>query len=83
MSLGQGDLALGHVRTYSVQTLSQELEAAGYQVVRKEGIFLKPLTTAQLQSLDLSQKIISGMCEVAIDYPELSAALLFEAKVDP
>lgn len=82
MSLGQGDLALGHERTYSVQTLSQELEAAGYQVVRKEGIFLKPLTTAQLRSLNLSPKIISGMCEVAVDYPELSAALLFEAKVD-
>jgi len=82
MSLGQGDLALGHARTYSVQRLNQELEAAGFQVARKEGVFLKPLTTAQLQLLTLSPEIISGMCEVAIDYPELSAALLFEAKVD-
>lgn len=81
MSLGQGDLALGHVRTYSVKTLMQELDAAGYQVERKEGIFLKSLTTGQLRSLDLSQPIISGMCEVAIDYPELSAALLFEATI--
>lgn len=79
MSLGPGDLALGHQRMYSVPTLSQELEMAGYRVVRKEGIFLKPLMTAQLQSLALSPEIISGMCKVAIDYPELSAALLFEA----
>jgi 2-polyprenyl-3-methyl-5-hydroxy-6-metoxy-1,4-benzoquinol methylase len=80
MRLGPGDLALGHVRMYSVRTLTEELEATGYQVTRKEGIFLKPLMTAQLQSLALSSEIISGMCEVAINYPELSAALLFEAK---
>lgn len=81
MSLGKGDLQLGHERTYSVSTLSAELEAVGYTVVRKEGIFLKPFTTEQLVSLNLSKEIISGLCDVAIDYPELSAALLFEVSV--
>lgn len=82
MALGRGDLELGHERLYSVDSLSDELEQAGYRIERKEGIFLKPLMTAQLQSLQLDQKIIQAMCEVGIDYPELSCALLFEAKVE-
>jgi trans-aconitate methyltransferase len=82
MAVGRGDMELGHERLYSVDTLSNELKQAGYSVVRKEGIFLKPLTTAQLQSLHLEQNIIQAMCEVGIVYPELSCALLFEAKVD-
>ena len=79
MELGKGDLDLGHRRVYSVETLSNDIERAGYRVERKEGIFLKPLTTEQLRSLSLDPKILQGMCEVGIDFPELSCALLFEA----
>ncbi len=81
MKLGRCDLELGHQRQYSLDTLSAELQRADYRVVRKEGIFLKPLTTSQLQSLQLDEKIIQAMCTVGIDYPELSCALLFEAEV--
>lgn len=81
MKLGQGDLELGHERLYSVKSLSDDLEKTGYQVIRREGIFLKPFTSAQLQSLHLDQKIIEALCEAGIAYPELSCALLFEAKV--
>lgn len=83
MALGAGDLQLGHERLYSVDGLSAELDNAGYSIVRKEGIFLKPLTTDQLQSLQLGKNIIQAMCEVGVDYPELSCALLFEARADP
>ncbi|HEY8607335.1 MAG TPA: class I SAM-dependent methyltransferase [Noviherbaspirillum sp.] len=79
MNLGRGDLELGHRRQYSVSSLASEIENAGLSIVRKEGIFLKPLMTAQLESLQLSPAIVKGMCEVGIDYPELSCALLFEA----
>lgn len=81
MELGKGDLELGHRRLYSVASLSREMESAGFCVMRKEGIFLKVLTTAQLQSLQLEKNILHSLCEVGIDYPELSCALLFEAKV--
>lgn len=81
MALGTGDLELGHQRQYSQATLTDELQRAAYRVVRKEGIFLKPLTTSQLQSLQLDEKIIQAMCTMGIDYPELSCALLFEAEV--
>ena len=81
-NLGKGDLSLGHKRLYSVETLTQEMEGCGYRILSKEGIFLKPLTTGQLKSLDLSQKVLDGMCRVGMEYPELSAALLFEASID-
>ncbi|WP_291993479.1 class I SAM-dependent methyltransferase [Candidatus Accumulibacter sp. ACC003] len=83
MALGAGDLQLGHQRLYSVDSLSAELESAGYRIARKEGIFLKPLTTDQLQSLQLPKNVLQAMCEIAIGYPELSCALLFEAGADP
>lgn len=82
MALGQGDLELGHNRLYSSDSLTAELNQAGYRVVRKEGLFLKPLTTPQLKSLDLNDAIIKAMCTVGIDYPELSCALFFEAEID-
>lgn len=82
MSLGPGDLELGHKRLYSVESLSQELRESGYSVVKKEGIFLKPFTTAQLQSLHLDARIIEAMCNVGVAYPELCSALLFEAKAN-
>jgi 2-polyprenyl-3-methyl-5-hydroxy-6-metoxy-1,4-benzoquinol methylase len=82
MALGQGDVELGHKRLYSSESLTSELNAAGYKVVRKEGLFMKPFTTPQLKLLQLDESIIRAMCTVAIDYPELSCALLFEAEVN-
>lgn len=80
-ALTAADLALGHRRVYSVDTLRSEMEKAGYVVERTEGIFLKPLTTAQLLSLHLDETITRAMCEVGIDYPELCTGLLMEASV--
>jgi 2-polyprenyl-3-methyl-5-hydroxy-6-metoxy-1,4-benzoquinol methylase len=79
--LGEGDLSLGHKRLYSVKTLSRQIEECGYNIKSKEGVFLKPFTTAQLQSLNLSADVLDAMCRVGIHYPELSAALLFEAEL--
>lgn len=80
-ALGIGDQALGHQRSYTVALMTQELQDCGYQVIRQEGIFLKPFTTSQLKLLDLSAEVLKAMCEIGIDYPELCAGLLFEARL--
>lgn len=80
-TLGDGDKALGHRRLYTVTSLATLLQECGYRVIRREGVFLKPFTTNQIKSLALNEEIINGMCEVGLQYPELSAALLFEAEV--
>lgn len=81
MSLGKGDLALGHLRQYSKASLVEQLKAAGYDVRAMEGIFLKPFTTQQLQSLALPESITNALCQLGVDYPELSCALLAEAVI--
>ena len=81
MELGLADLELGHRRLYSLRNLTDVLSLANYRVVRTEGIFLKPLTTPQLQSLNLTEDVIRAMCAVGVDYPELCCAMLVEAEV--
>jgi hypothetical protein len=49
---------------------------AGYKIEKMEGIYLKPFTTRQILSLNLADDIIQALCEVGIEYPELSCAIL-------
>ncbi|CAG4910331.1 class I SAM-dependent methyltransferase [Paraburkholderia gardini] len=76
--LSENDRVLGHKRYYTVSSLNAEVSEAGCHVDRLEGIYLKPLTTRQLVSLNLDRKIIDALCTVGIDYPELSCGLLAE-----
>lgn len=76
--LSDHDRLLGHKRYYSVKSLREDIKASGYEVARLEGIYLKPLTTKQMLSLNLNERIIDALCVVAIDYPELSCGIFAE-----
>lgn len=76
--LSEHDLLLGHKRYYTVESLRKDILQAGYAIKRMEGIYLKPLTTSQMLSLNLDEKIINALCLAAIDYPELSCGILVE-----
>jgi len=78
--LSDNDRLLGHKRYYTVETLTKEIENAGYQLERMEGIYLKPFTTSQILSLNFNKDIIRALCEVGIDYPELSCAMLAQIR---
>lgn len=80
--LSEHDIKLGHKRYYTLASLEKEVEEAGLTLVRKEGIFLKAITTAQIQKLNFSREIINGFLEVGRDYPELCLALLAETVVN-
>jgi hypothetical protein len=43
-----------------------------------EGIYLKPLTTAQMAQLNLSKEIMEAFCKVGKDFPELCVGVLLE-----
>jgi trans-aconitate methyltransferase len=79
-ALSENDLLLGHKRYYTVGSLKTELRDAGYEVGRVEGIYLKPITTRQLISLNLGPKIIEALCKLGLEYPELSCGIMAQAK---
>lgn len=81
MKLGAGDIALGHRRLFTVATIKYEIEECGYRLLNIEGIFLKPFSTVQLQSLQLAPNVLQALCAIGVDYPELSCALLVEVEV--
>lgn len=76
--LSEGDRKFGHQRYYSVATLSEEIRRCGYRIVATEGIFLKPVTTGQLEGLNLSEALLRGLMCVGVDYPELCNAILMQ-----
>ncbi len=80
--LSENDHLLGHKRYYSVDSLESDILKAGFRVKSMEGIYLKPFTTQQIVSLDLDEKIIDALCEVGIDYPELSCGIMAEIEAE-
>lgn len=75
-TLSENDLLLGHKRYFTVGSLTKLVSDAGYKIEKMEGIYLKPFTTRQILSLNLADDIIQALCEVGIEYPELSCAIL-------
>lgn len=79
--LSQNDLDLGHKRFYTVDSLKETMGNTGFLIERIEGVYLKPLTTSQILSLNLDKKIIDGLCKLGVNYPELSCAILSEGRI--
>jgi ubiquinone/menaquinone biosynthesis C-methylase UbiE len=79
-SLSQADHDYGHQRYFCLATLSKLVEQADYNVVKAEGLFLKPITTQQITKLGLSSEILQAMLKVGIEYPELCNAILMQAR---
>ena len=79
-TLSDNDLLLGHKRYYTVTSLAQEMKNAGYEIERIEGIFMKPFMSSQLIALKLEPRLLNALCEVGVDYPELSCGVLVQAK---
>lgn len=78
--LSGADLRLGHKRYFDVNTISNQCKKVGLEIQRIEGVYLKPLTYSQMNSLNLSDGIYDALCKVAKDYPELSSGILLECK---
>lgn len=78
--LSSDDRRFGHQRYYSLRTFTQLMTDTGYEVIKAEGILLKPLTTGQLVKLELSPEILQALMKVGVDYPELSNSILLQVR---
>ena len=78
--LSEGDRQFGHQRYLSLATLTELVTGQGYEVVKSEGILLKPITTNQMHQLALSPEILQALLKVGVDYPELSNSILMQIR---
>lgn len=81
--LSEADLALGHRRYFDPSSIEVLINDCGLQVVGRAGLMLKPLTTGQLASLNLTPDIASAMDEVGFDLPDVCNAIFLEARRCP
>jgi SAM-dependent methyltransferase len=77
--LSSRDQIVGHLRVYSIQTLTQDLLASGFIKTQEQGFFVKILSNQQLSNL--SPEIIDGLCKLSAGLPaELGANIGLVAK---
>src|SRR5262249_33496152 len=69
--LSDQDLAGGHRRLYTVETLAEEIANAGLWTRQIEGIFLKPLSSSQM--MDWPDTLLNAFDDVAHELREYSA----------
>lgn len=80
-TLSDADRALGHQRYFDVESLSALAEQNGWRVDAQAGLLLKPFTTGQLATLDLSPAVWRALQALAAPYPEISNAFCMELSV--
>ena len=81
--LSEFDRASGHKRNWGIARWQELIKSSGYMIEKCEGLFLKPITTQQLLTLNLSESILQAMCKVGVDYPELCLGILMKCKRTP
>jgi dTDP-4-amino-4,6-dideoxygalactose transaminase/SAM-dependent methyltransferase len=77
-ALSAEDEAAGRRRRFDAARLRTLAAECGCRVQRLEGLFLKPVASAEIEALGLPETRLRAMLEVGIDYPELSAGMLAE-----
>ena len=65
--LSPRDKAVGHLRVYSLESLTKEIEETGFRVLEKRGFFTKTLSNSQM--IDLDPEVVRGLCELSSTLP--------------
>jgi SAM-dependent methyltransferase len=71
--LSEQDLSVGHRRLYTVESLTEEIANAGLWTPKIEGIFLKPLSSAQM--MDWPDSLLNAYDEMALELRDYAAYL--------
>ena len=69
----EGDTAQGHLRNYTLDSLTADLNAGGFTVAHTQPVFLKVLPNSKM--LDWEQPMIEAMHRVAQRFPEHGAEI--------
>jgi len=74
--LGERDCRFGHLRVYDASLLESQLTQAGFDVVRRESVLLKPLSNAQMETWP--EEIVQGLFRMTRHFPEHGNELYFQ-----
>lgn len=80
-SLSKEDLELGHKRYFDLESIIQLINESGLKIRKIEGIMLKPLTTSQINSLNLLKEVINALMKLSVNYPDISNSIYIEAQL--
>lgn len=78
--MSEVDRAFGHKRYWTYEQWLELFQKARLQVVRTKGLYLKPFTTSQIQSLNFDSQIYQALCDVAEEYCAISNACFFQLR---
>lgn len=73
-SLNERDKELGHYRVYDMDLLIKDCEDAGYTVVDKGGVFLKPLSNGQIEQA-WTAEMIESFYNIGHKFPDYCAEI--------
>lgn len=73
-TLNEQDLLLGHRRVYNFEMLIKDCQTAGYNIISKGGVMLKPLSNRQIEQ-QWTMPMINGFMELGDKYPDLAAEI--------
>ena len=76
--LSENDKKIGHRRVYDKDSLKRDIYRAGLRVIHQEGIFLKPLSHAQLAKWD--KNLLDAFLNVGKLLPEYCSTIYFICK---
>jgi len=76
--LSKRDHMIGHRRVYDAQTLSKDIEAAGFRHGALGGVLIKPFPNAVMS--DFADNVIEGLLRLGETLPEISSDIYFECK---
>lgn len=73
-ALNDRDHAVGHRRVYTPDALRADVEAAGLAVQHEGGVFLKPLSNAQMEGT-WSEAMLEAFDQLGADFPRNAAEI--------
>ncbi len=79
--LNDTDRKIGHRRVYDMARLQQDFTAAGYRIKESGGMWLKPLSNAQLEAT-WNEKMIQAFLDLGEEYPDIAAEIYVVGTVD-
>jgi len=79
--LNEADISVGHRRVYDASTLRADIIAAGLTIEAFGGIFLKPLSNAQIEA-SWSDELIEAYFEMGKDLPDICGELFVVCRAD-